>query len=189
MTCDHLSKGATSTKKQSGGDSLLWQVEEIDDATSESTETQSRIKSIRSRGGEEPIVVSRGDYVMVERTANSTKAETTNVAADNVYSELVNESSNTNYSADDASSMSASTELFCAQIKAIWSDMNNNDKLMASVKLFYKADQLKCELEEADRKKLEQNELVCIDQEPYQNLDVDSIKSKCSILNFDNYEK
>lgn len=134
-------------------------------------------------------MVSRGDYVVVEKTINSTKIETTHVAADNVYSELVNESSNTNYSADDTSSVSAPTELFCAQIKAIWNDVNNNDKLMASVKFFYKADQLKCELKEADRKKLEPNELVCIDQEAYQNLDVDSIKSKCSILNFDNYEK
>lgn len=63
------------------------------------------------------------------------------------------------------------------------------DKLMISVKLFYRRDQLKNELKEVDRAKLGANELVYIDREPLQNFDVDVIKSKCIILDSDKYEK
>lgn len=86
-----------------------------------------------------------------------------------------------------ATGNNSSIETYCAQVKTIWID---SDKLMTSVKLFYKPDQLRNELKEAEREKLAANELVCIDAEPVQHFEVDTIKSKCSILfDMDKFEK
>lgn len=172
----------TNNKKQLDSQ---WQIEEAEEieAGSEDECTQTRIKSIRSRLNES-MVVTRGNYVLVESRVGVRKELTGDAA---VFSELVNESSNTNYSADELSDSSA-TELFCAQVRDLWTDAVAN-KLMASLKLFYKPEQLRTELTDTDREQLAANELVCIDQEAAQVFDVDAIKSKCSVFDFDQYEK
>ena len=93
--------------------------------------TRRGVKSIRNRHND-TLLVSRGDYVIIESRVKKDALNTNNNNTNNsnVYSELVNESSNTNYSADDMSDVMATgnsfIETYCAQVKTIWIDSSNN---------------------------------------------------------------
>lgn len=56
-----------------------------------------------------------------------------------------------------------------------------------SLKLFYKPEQVKNGLKDFDKEKFETNELIYVDKERAQTVDVNSIKSKCSIFDSDEY--
>lgn len=124
----------------SGGDVSSWQINEED--TDMDTDTQSpqpstkQIKSIRN----EHLLVSCGDYVVVAIERGRNTSNTSRMRKEQAsFSELANESSNTNYSGEDECSLIVGTgagdssspadaspsEVFCAQVKSIWTDANN----------------------------------------------------------------
>ncbi|CAF0720036.1 unnamed protein product [Brachionus calyciflorus] len=133
------------------------------------------------------MVVNLNDCVLVERT-NSKKE--THLENENVYSELINESSNTNYSCDENEcSISKTIESF-AQVKSIKVDPSC-DKIMLSVKMFLKPEQIKNEIKNLNESiKFEENELISYQEasEP-EVLDAEVIKSKSIISDHTNYLK
>jgi hypothetical protein len=98
-------------------------------------------KSIQSiKNKQTNVIITQGDFILVEsklqlRRDHLEAAEAATAADSNVYHELINESSNTNYSVEEnednegkqqTSTADLDMEYF-AQVKTIWNDSINNN--------------------------------------------------------------
>lgn len=108
--------------------------------------------------------------------------------ASNVYNELMDESSNTNYSIDE-NEKAEPDNVYLGRVESFWKE-EKSDKLMMSIRILYKPEQLKFEFDgllKETLKGFDKNELVLTSQ--IDVVECDSIRSKCVVYDNENYEK
>ncbi len=149
----------------------------------------SRYESIKNTI--DGMVLNINDFIMFENrrdseTENSTAPKSTKIA-DSTSNELINESSNTNYSIDDEEGDN-DFKTCVAKIVSLWKD-NSTDKLMIAIRYFYRPEQLKNEqiMNKTDVKFEDCKELVSTNQ--YDVIELTSIKSKCFIMDLNRYKE
>jgi hypothetical protein len=108
---------------------------------------------------------------------------------------LINESSNTNYSAEDEDeednkNESKSNSLCFGQVCSLWND-TESDMAMIKVKLFLRPEQIRNDLETSDAEKekvFEENELI-LSNFYLNEYEAENIRQKCLIFDRNSYEK
>ena len=137
------------------------------------------------------MILNINDFIMFE-TRKDTDIENSNAPkstkiTDSASNELINESSNTNYSIDDEDGENDLIKTFVAKIVSVWKD-NSTDKLMIAIRYYYRPEQLKNELITNNDIKFEDcNELISTNQ--YDVIELTSIKSKCFIMDLNKFKE
>ena len=149
----------------------------------------SRYESIKNTI--DGMILNINDFIMFE-TRKDTDIENSNAPkstkiTDSASNELINESSNTNYSIDDEDGENDLIKTFVAKIVSVWKD-NSTDKLMIAIRYYYRPEQLKNELITNNDIKFEDcNELISTNQ--YDVIELTSIKSKCFIMDLNKFKE
>jgi hypothetical protein len=156
------------------------------------TEDSNGIKYGSIKNVKDGCLICENDFILFENKNPKAKdayvSETDCSKADNVYNELMDESSNTNYSIDENEKAEPDC-VYIAKVESFWKD-GNSDKLMMSIRNLYKPEQLKGEIESLMKESeinFCKNELVFTSQ--IDVMECNSIRSKCVVYDNENYEK
>jgi hypothetical protein len=134
------------------------------------------------------LKINLNDFVIFNSdkfSNNKLQAPVTN----NAFNDLINESSNTNYSADDEDDLKLfqDNSICFGQVNSIWIDPAN-DMPMLKIKAFFKPDQIKHYNLDESEKVYEENELISSNYY-FDEFEAENIKQKCLIFDKKAYQK